>query len=86
MLTATEGKIQAKVRDQGNGFDPQATADPTSVENLLCDSGRGLLLMRAFVDELAIRRRRSACHPSAARQWRRRAIPTANHCGADTPR
>lgn len=38
------------VRDFGSGFDPQAIPDPTDPANLLKDSGRGILFMRAFMD------------------------------------
>ena len=40
------------VRDEGRGFDPNAAPDPLAPENLMNDSGRGLLMMRAFVDEV----------------------------------
>lgn len=54
-LTAMENELRIKVRDQGSGFDPTATPDPTAEANLLRTSGRGLLLMRAFVDQVKIR-------------------------------
>ncbi len=41
------------VRDEGPGFDPDATSDPRRPENLMNTSGRGLLMMRAFMDEVA---------------------------------
>jgi len=44
--------LVATVRDRGNGFDPDQTPDPTVGNNLLRTSGRGLLLIRAFVDEV----------------------------------
>ena len=50
--------FQATVRDEGNGFDPDREPDPTSDENLLNTSGRGLLLMKAFVDEVRFKQRR----------------------------
>lgn len=40
------------VRDKGNGFDLAAVPDPTLSENLLNPSGRGLLFMRTFMDEV----------------------------------
>lgn len=40
------------VRDEGPGFDPGAVPDPTSEERLALPSGRGLLLMRAYMDHL----------------------------------
>ena len=51
-LTSGEQGLVASVRDYGSGFDPQGTPDPTSNNNLLKTSGRGLLLIRAFVDEV----------------------------------
>ncbi|MDA1236324.1 MAG: ATP-binding protein [Acidobacteria bacterium] len=50
-----DGRLVVKVRDEGEGFDPGEVADPTSVENLLKASGRGLLMMRALVDEVDVR-------------------------------
>lgn len=55
---ADEDLLTAKVRDQGAGFDPGTAPDPTAAPHLLKTSGRGLLLMRAFVDEIRFRRRR----------------------------
>lgn len=40
------------VRDQGPGFDPTKLPDPTDPANLEKVSGRGLLLMRTFMDEV----------------------------------
>jgi serine/threonine-protein kinase RsbW len=44
------------VADEGDGFDLASLPDPLADENLLHQSGRGLLLVRAFVDEVQIRR------------------------------
>ena len=41
-----------KVKDEGNGFDPESIPDPTEPENLLKDSGRGVYLMRFYMDDL----------------------------------
>jgi len=40
------------VRDQGAGFDPSRLPDPTDPGNLERVSGRGILLMRTFMDEV----------------------------------
>ena len=40
------------VRDAGPGFNPQAVPDPTDPANLERCSGRGLMLIRAFMDEV----------------------------------
>jgi len=62
------------IRDEGSGFDPAAIPDPTDPENLEKASGRGVLLMRTFMDEVAynevgnavtmIKRRGSNAQPS----------------------
>lgn len=40
------------VRDEGPGFDVRTLPDPRDPENLTRASGRGVLLMRAFMDEV----------------------------------
>ncbi len=42
------------VRDQGRGFRLEDVPDPLAEENLLKTSGRGLFLIRAFMDELDV--------------------------------
>jgi serine/threonine-protein kinase RsbW len=44
------------VVDEGCGFELSDVADPLAEENLLRTSGRGIFLMRAFMDDLAVRR------------------------------
>jgi serine/threonine-protein kinase RsbW len=44
------------VRDQGAGFDPESVKDPLTPENMLSASGRGVFLVRQFMDEVVIRR------------------------------
>jgi serine/threonine-protein kinase RsbW len=46
------GRIQARVTDQGSGFDPASVPDPTTPENLTKPCGRGLFLMRKLLDEV----------------------------------
>jgi len=41
------------IRDQGPGFNPNEVPDPTDPANLERESGRGMLLMRAFMDDVA---------------------------------
>jgi serine/threonine-protein kinase RsbW len=45
-------KLIITVKDEGPGFDPQNVPDPTSPENLLKDSGRGLYLMKVYMDDV----------------------------------
>jgi serine/threonine-protein kinase RsbW len=44
------------VRDEGAGFDPESIADPLAPENMLKSSGRGIFLMRNFMDDVSLRR------------------------------
>lgn len=50
------GRLTVTVADEGDGFDLASVPDPLKDENLLHQSGRGLLLVRAFVDEFQLRR------------------------------
>jgi serine/threonine-protein kinase RsbW len=49
-------KMIVHIVDEGCGFELSEVADPLAEENLLRTSGRGLFLMRAFTDDLAVRR------------------------------
>lgn len=44
--------FEITVRDFGEGFDPEEVPDPTNPENLLKASGRGVLFMRTFMEEV----------------------------------
>jgi len=44
------------IADQGDGFDLDKLPDPLAPENLLRTSGRGIFLIRSFMDEFQIRR------------------------------
>jgi len=50
----TQDKLIIYVRDQGNGFHLQDVPDPLADENLLKSSGRGIFLMRSFMDEFCV--------------------------------
>jgi serine/threonine-protein kinase RsbW len=47
-----DGEVLLTVRDDGEGFDPDALPDPTDQTNLLRTHGRGIWLMRALMDEV----------------------------------
>jgi serine/threonine-protein kinase RsbW len=53
---ASQSELTIRVRDEGEGFDPQEVADPLAPENLLKSSGRGILLIRNFMDNVQLRR------------------------------
>lgn len=46
------GMVEIVVRDRGEGFDRASVPDPTVPENLLKTSGRGMLFIRTFMDEV----------------------------------
>ena len=48
----TESYVEFMISDQGRGFDPTSIPDPTADENLTIPSGRGLAMMKAFMDEI----------------------------------
>jgi serine/threonine-protein kinase RsbW len=47
-----------RVRDQGKGFDPSTIDDPLTPANVLKASGRGIFLIRQFMDDVSLRRAR----------------------------
>jgi serine/threonine-protein kinase RsbW len=49
-------ELAIRVRDQGEGFDPEAVANPLDPENLLKSSGRGIFLIRNFMDDVRLQR------------------------------
>lgn len=48
--------LRITILDEGEGFEPKELPDPLAEENLLRQSGRGLLLIQAFVDEFAMKK------------------------------
>jgi serine/threonine-protein kinase RsbW len=49
-------ELSIRVRDQGEGFDPERVANPLDPENLLKSSGRGIFLIRNFMDDVQLKR------------------------------
>lgn len=47
-------KLEIRIVDQGEGFSLEDVPDPLAEENLLKSSGRGILLMRSFMDEFGV--------------------------------
>jgi len=46
-------RFDVLIADEGPGFDPNEVPDPTAVENLERPCGRGLMLMRHYMSEIA---------------------------------
>lgn len=48
----TGKRVTITITDQGQGFDPAGVPDPRADENLEKPSGRGIMLMRAYMDDV----------------------------------
>ena len=53
----TPARVAIAIADEGRGFDPGALPDPTRDENLEKPGGRGVMLMRAYMDKVTFNRR-----------------------------
>jgi serine/threonine-protein kinase RsbW len=51
-ISLIDSQIEIIVEDQGRGFDLNDLADPTESKNLLKPSGRGILIIRSFMDNV----------------------------------
>jgi serine/threonine-protein kinase RsbW len=56
-ISSTGDTIEIIVEDQGTGFKLDKIADPTDIANLLKPSGRGILIIRSFMDEVDLTQR-----------------------------
>lgn len=45
-----------RITDEGEGIDPEKLPDPLAPENILRGSGRGIFLIRSFMDEVQFRK------------------------------
>lgn len=52
----TGNELVITIQDQGVGLDPENVPDPLQPENLLKQSGRGIFLIRAFMDDVRFRK------------------------------
>ena len=52
-----DDKMTISVADEGPGFNPGTVPDPTADENLEKPSGRGIMLMRAYMDDVRYNQR-----------------------------
>ena len=48
----SDATARVVIRDEGDGFEPDAVPDPTADENLDRPCGRGIMLMRSFMTEV----------------------------------
>ena len=45
-------KLFVEITDEGPGFDPEEVPDPTDAEHLDCPGGRGIMLMRSYMNRV----------------------------------
>ena len=51
-LDIQSDRIKVSVKDEGAGFDPASLPDPVAQDNLMREVGRGLFIVRAYMDEV----------------------------------
>ena len=51
----TAGKLVISIADEGKGLNPDSVPDPLAPENLMRGTGRGIFLIRSFMDEVHFR-------------------------------
>lgn len=71
---ATSESLIIRIADQGSGLDPDTIPDPLAPENILRGSGRGIFLIRAFMDEVNFRQ----LHPGTELTLIKHRIPAAS--------
>ena len=54
-VTHNAHRYTVRIADEGEGFDFESLPDPLSPENLMRTSGRGIFLIRSFMDEFELR-------------------------------
>ena len=63
------------IADEGEGLDPEKIPDPLAAENLLRGTGRGIFLIRSFLDEVHFRQ----LHPGTELTLVKHLSPAAGH-------
>ncbi len=51
-IKVNDSQMTIIIKDEGKGFKVNEVPDPTKPENILKDSGRGIHIMRSFLNEL----------------------------------
>lgn len=73
-LENTGSQLVFVIADQGKGLDPDTLPDPLAPENLLRGTGRGIFLIRSFMDEVHFRQ----LHPGTELTLIKRLPPAGN--------
>ena len=54
-VAANAERFTVQIADEGEGFDFESIPDPLAPENLMRTSGRGIFLIRSFMDDFQMR-------------------------------
>ena len=73
----TGSALVITIADQGKGLDPDSLPDPLAPENLLRGTGRGIFLIRSFMDEVQFRQ----LHPGTELTLVKHLAPAAESAG-----
>jgi len=70
-----DDRLEVRIRDQGPGFDVNGLPDPLAPQNLMSPGGRGVFLIRHYMDSVDLER--AACVGGEIRmiKWRRAPAP-----------
>jgi len=71
-----DNTLYVRIHDEGHGFNPEDVPDPTLDENLERACGRGLMLMRYYMNEVHFLDRGNVVF-----MWKRRELPVAETNG-----
>ena len=74
-LENTGTSLVITIADQGKGLDPDTLPDPLAPENLLRGTGRGIFLIRSFMDEVHFRQ----LHPGTELTLIKHLAPAGHH-------
>ena len=55
-LEQNDRELVVTISDEGRGLEPDEIPDPLAAENLMKQSGRGIFIIRAFMDEVRFRK------------------------------
>jgi serine/threonine-protein kinase RsbW len=85
-LDLTPEKLVIHVMDEGKGFKLTDVPDPLAEENILSTSGRGIFLMRAFMDEFDVVSGRTGGAEIVMSKWLPGVVHSNGDGGASTPK
>jgi serine/threonine-protein kinase RsbW len=76
-------RAELRITDEGGGFDPCCIPDPTADENLQKPCGRGIMLMRSYMDEVRFNPAGTEVHMVKFRRAKKASAPGAGPGGSD---